>query len=332
MITLAKERLESLFGEFSRRKIIVIGDLMLDRYIWGSVSRISPEAPVPVIDIESESFRFGGAANVTYNIMTLGADVIPVGVIGEDGSGEIIKQLFKEKGFPTDGLIIDKGRPTTVKTRVIAHNQHVVRTDREARHGISSNIQVQIIDFLKTCLDDADGIIMEDYDKGLLVPSFIEEAIGLARERDKMVFVDPKFDQFFDYRDVNLFKPNRKEAADKLGFRLDTDEALKIAGEKLMSQLRCKALLITLGEEGMALFESETPWLKVPTQAVKVHDVSGAGDTVIATMAVAMTAGSSLREAATIANHAAGIVCGEVGIVPINSERLFDALREEIEV
>lgn len=331
MIVFSVERLRKLFGQFVNQKIVVLGDLMLDRYIWGRVSRISPEAPVPVVEIESESFRFGGAANVAHNVCSLGTEVIPVGVIGDDGSGEVLKNLFKETDFPTDGLFMDHERSTTVKTRIIAHSQHVVRTDREIRRGISRKIQRQILDFLEDCLDDVDGIIIEDYNKGLLVPSFIEGVLGLAEKWNKLVFVDPKFDQFFDYRGVTLFKPNRKEVAAKLGVRLDSDSALARAGEKLLNRLECKALLITLGEEGMALFEPEKSWIKIPTRAVKVHDVSGAGDTVIATMAVSMASGSNLQEAATIATYAAGIVCGEVGIVPVDRERLFQSLQEVVE-
>ena len=328
MVKFSVERLNKLFAEFPNQKIIVIGDIMLDRYLWGTVSRISPEAPVPVVEIESESFRFGGAANVAYNVLTLGAKVIPIGIIGDDGSGVILKQLFQEKGFPVEGLIVDKERPTIVKTRVIAHSQHVVRTDREVRSPISARVQRIILDFFEEHLDDVGGIILEDYNKGLLVPRFIKNVIKLAKEHGKMVFVDPKFDNFFEYREVTLFKPNRKEVADKLGFRLDTTEDMERAGQKILDRLNCEALLITLGEEGMILFQPGKPWIKIPTRAVKVHDVSGAGDTVIATIAVAMTAGANLREAATIANHAAGLVCGEVGIVPVDKERLFQSLKQ----
>jgi len=331
MITFTKERLNTLFEKMKQQKIIVIGDLMLDRYIWGRVSRISPEAPVPVIDIESESFRFGGAANVTYNVKTLGAEVMPVGIIGDDGSGIRLKKLFGEKDLPVDGLIIDQDRPTTVKTRIIAHNQHVVRTDREMRHPLSRKVQDRLVDFIKAHLSELSGIILEDYNKGLLVPRFIHTVIEMAGKRNVMVFVDPKFDHFFEYQNVTVFKPNRKEVVDRMGLRLDSDEAIERVGEKLMERLRCKYLLITLGEEGMMLFEPGKEPNKVPTRAVKVHDVSGAGDTVIAAMTTAMTAGASVQEAASIANHAAGIVCGEVGIVPIDRDRLYESLLEDME-
>jgi len=330
MIVFEAKRLQALFKAFSGRKIIVAGDVMLDRYLWGQISRISPEAPVPVVDIASETCRVGGAANVTYNVHSLGASVIPVGVIGDDASGVKLKELFREKGFPTEGLIVDGARPTTVKTRIIAHNQHVVRTDREIRDGISTSVQNDLMTVIKAHIEDADGIILEDYNKGLFVPPFIQNVIQSARDNDKLTFVDPKFDNFFDFQDVTLFKPNRKEAADKLGIRLDDDEALSKAGSSLLEQLKCQAVLITLGGEGMALFEPGKAWQKVGTRAVQVHDVSGAGDTVIAAMAVAMTSGAALKEAATLANHAAGLACGEVGIVPINTEKLLQDIMDDI--
>jgi rfaE bifunctional protein kinase chain/domain len=322
MIAFSQQRLKELFGEFNKRKIIVVGDLMLDRYIWGLVSRISPEAPVPIVNVESESFRFGGAANVSHNVLSLGALAIPVGVIGNDSTGEKLKQLFVEKGFPTQGLIGDDDRPTTVKTRIIAHGQQVVRIDREETHPISCEIQKRILNFIEASIEGADGIILEDYNKGLLVSNFIEDIIAIARVHGKMVFVDPKFDHFFEFKQITLFKPNLKETANRLGIRLDSDEALEKTGLKLLTKLNCEVVLITLGEEGMALFERGQSMIKIPTRAVKVHDVSGAGDTVIATMAVAMTSGASPQEAATLANHAAGIVCAEVGIVPIERDKL----------
>jgi rfaE bifunctional protein kinase chain/domain len=326
MIKFSGDRLKTLFRKFSDQTIIVVGDIMLDRYLWGNVARISPEAPVPIVEIKSESFRFGGAANVMQNVKALGANVVPVGVVGKDSSGKILKELLIEEGLQSTGIIEVSGRPTTVKTRVIAHNQHVVRTDREIRDGISNKVQNQLMRFLEEEIVNADGIILEDYNKGLLVPQFIRDVIQLAHKHNKKVLVDPKFDHFFEYHGVNLFKPNRKEVSERLGVRLDSDETLEKTGEKLLRRLECEALLITLGEEGMALFERDGPWSKVPTRAVKVHDVSGAGDTVIATMAVSLTSGSTLQEAATVANHAAGIVCGEVGIVPVDKDTLFKTL------
>lgn len=331
MIQFSRDRLTKIFDAFSEKRIVVIGDLMLDRYLWGSVTRISPEAPVPVVDVDRETFEFGGAANVVQNVQALHAKVIPVGVIGNDRSGERIKDLFMKKGLITDGLIIDKGRPTTVKTRVIADSHHIVRTDREEKRGISKQIQNKIVEYVKNHIKDVDSIILQDYNKGLLVPHLITALIRLATERNKHVYVDPKFDHFFDYKGVTVFKPNMKEVMDKLGIRLNSDDVLGKAGKKLLNELQCQAVLITMGELGIALFEKEKPWIKIPTRAVKVHDVSGAGDTVIAALAVAIAAGANFREAATIANHAAGLVCEEVGIVPVNRDRLFQTMFDEIQ-
>jgi len=326
MVEITQDRLKNLFKTFDSQKLIVIGDLMLDSYIWGRVNRISPEAPVPVVDVDNVSFCLGGAANVCYNVLTLGASVVPIGVIGNDNEGAILKTLFQEKGFPVHGLIEDDLRVTTVKTRIMAEGQHVVRTDREVKDPIPIETQQKIFNLLASELEEADGIILEDYNKGLLIPETIREIIAITNRSGKKVFVDPKFDHFFQYKYVTLFKPNRKEAADRLGFRLNSDENLAKAGTRLLKELECDAVMITLGEEGMILFEKNHPPMKVPTLAVHVHDVSGAGDTVIATMAVALCAGATLREAATLANHAAGIVVGEVGITPINKDRLLKTM------
>jgi D-glycero-beta-D-manno-heptose-7-phosphate kinase len=326
-----KNRLEALFASFSGKTIMVIGDLMLDRYLWGRVSRISPEAPVPVVEVDSESSRLGGAANVSYNVLSLGARAIPLGIVGSDAEGELLKRMFQEKGFPTDGILTDANRFTTVKTRIIAHHQHVVRTDREVREGISKETQDKLMARFESRLSSLDGIILEDYNKGLLVPEFIGRVVARAREKGKMVFVDPKYDHFFEYRGATLFKPNKKEASDRLGLKLDSDGAFRSALNRLMDELDCGAVLITLGEEGMILQERGREIMKIPTRAVKVHDVSGAGDTVIAAMAVVMSAGGSAEEAAMIANQAAGIVCGEVGIIPVDKHVLFQKMAEEAE-
>ena len=330
MINFSKQRIKKLFSSFQDKKIVVVGDLMLDHYIWGSVAKISPEAPVPVVDVQKESYRFGGAANVINNLKNLGADVFPIGVLGQDRGGELLINLFQKEDLSVEGLICAPQRTTTIKTRIIAHNQHVVRIDREIKSAIQAKIQKKIIDLLKTHLNDADGLILEDYNKGLLTPALIEKIIKLARDKDIRIMVDPKFDNFFAYKNTTLFKPNRKEIADKLGVTLKTKENIIAAGKKLQQRLHCQAVLITLGEEGMILFDTEEEPLTISTKAVKVHDVSGAGDTVIATLAVAVAAGANFREAASIANYAAGIVCGEVGIVPVNFNHLLDIMLQTV--
>lgn len=328
MIRFSKKRLDDLLEQFSGKKIAIVGDLMLDHYVWGNVSRISPEAPVPVVEVESETVRFGGAANVANNVLSLGTVACPVGIVGDDVHGRRIRTLFEERGVSTDGILTVPGRPTTVKTRIMAHNQHVVRTDWENKKTIDPEIEEQILSFLSHMIRTFDGIILEDYNKGLLTGPLIQQIINLAQE--KKIFVDPKYNHFFDYRGVTLFKPNRKEAEDRLNMPMKSFEDRRVAGNRLMERLECESVMITLGEEGLILFERDGQCTEVPTKAVKVHDVSGAGDTVIATMAVAVTAGATFKEAATLANHAAGIVVGKVGIEPIHVGDLKQAMLDEI--
>ena len=310
------------------KRIAIIGDLMLDRYIWGSVARISPEAPVPVVELDHEQDRLGGAANVAKNIKSLGGEPILVGVIGADNSGKRLHEIVRESGFPSDGIVVDGTRPTTVKTRVIAHNQHVVRIDREAKTDISYIIQNKILDVLRSRLHTLDGIIIEDYNKGVVVKGLITQIIQLAREIDKPVTIDPKFNNFFEYQHATVFKPNRKEVEEVLGKRLKDQAAINEAGKLLLEKLQARNILLTLGENGMTLFESDGSVSSVETMARNVADVSGAGDTVISTLTVALTGNANIREAATIANFAGGIVCGYVGIVPIDKEELFSTIAE----
>ncbi|HUN66832.1 MAG TPA: D-glycero-beta-D-manno-heptose-7-phosphate kinase [Bacteroidota bacterium] len=308
------------------RRIAVIGDLMVDRYIWGSVSRISPEAPVPVIDMDQEQDRLGGAANVAKNIKSLGGNPLLIGIIGADNSGKRLHEIVRESEFSTEGIVVDGTRPTTVKTRVIAHSQHVVRIDREQKSDISFIIQNRIMDILRHQIDAIDGIIIEDYNKGVVVKGLIKQVIDLARETRKPITIDPKFNNFFEYQHVTVFKPNRKEVEEVLGRRLKTPEEIQEAGRDLLQKLRAANVLLTLGEHGMMLFESGGAISSVPTMARNVADVSGAGDTVIATLTMALAAGAGVREAATLANFAGGIVCGYVGIVPIDKRELRDSI------
>ena len=326
MVRLERGRVKQLLKSFEGKKVLVLGDLMLDRYLWGEVSRLSPEAPVPIVEIRDEYSRLGGAANVGNNILSLGAVPYLVGLVGADNSGRELVAILKESGFPSDGIIVDPSRPTTVKTRVIAHTQHVVRTDREVRDPISPEIEQRVKETLDRLLPEMDAVILEDYNKGLLTPSVIRYAISRSKEAGKIVTVDPKFDNFFAFQGVTVFKPNRREVEQALGVRLQTREEIARAAQTLFQRLNCECLLITLGEQGMALFNSRNEARFVPTRARKVHDVSGAGDTVISTLTLALTAGASFEEAASLANHAAGIVCGEVGIVPITPEALLEGM------
>lgn len=329
MFEFSKERLEELKNNFSGKKIAVVGDLMLDGYFWGNVSRVSPEAPVPVVEIDDEFFRFGGAANVALNILKLGGTPFPIGIIGNDSNGNIFRNLLAKNSITDKGIISDSARPTTTKTRVIANNQHIVRIDKENKLPIDAGTEKNIIEQIKKNFDQFDGIILEDYNKGVLTNNVISEIISLAKAKNKIVTVDPKFLNFFSYSGVTVFKPNRKETEDALRMHLRTADDIENAGKTLLDRLNAKYVLITLGEGGMAIFEKGKNHSVIATKARKVADVSGAGDTVIATLTMALSAGAAISESAYLANYAGGIVCGEVGIVPIEIDKLFQNILED---
>ncbi len=329
MVDISNERLLSLKNSFSGKKIAVLGDMMLDGYYWGDVKRISPEAPVPILEIENEFFRFGGAANCALNLLKLGAVPIPVGIIGYDNNGSIFKSLLQENGIEDEGIITDDERPTTTKTRVIANNQHVVRIDKESKSYLDKNSEDKILTYLKSKISELDGLILQDYNKGVLTPSLIKNIIELANKNDVLTTVDPKFDNFFLYKNVTVFKPNRKETENVFGIRIRSEEEILSAGKNLLQKLNAKYILLTLGEGGLAVFSKEEKIRRMPTKARKVADVSGAGDTVISTLTLAMSAGADIYEACYLSNYAAGIVCGEVGIVPIEKDVLFDTILKD---
>jgi len=329
MVNLSTQRLDELKKNFAGKKIAVIGDMMLDCYFWGDVKRISPEAPVPVVEVGDEFYRFGGAANVALNVLKLGGIPFPIGVIGHDNDGKIFTSLINENQMHSDGIFIDDTRPTTAKTRVIAHNQHVVRIDKESKDYLNEEMRKKIFSYLESHLKKLDGIILQDYNKGLLTPELIEKITHLANNNDILITVDPKFNNFFAYKNVTVFKPNRKEAEDVLGMKIRTASDVSSAGKKILERLNAKNVLLTLGEEGIAIFEEHQPEKRMPTKAIKVADVSGAGDTVISTLTMALAANANILEACYLANYAAGIVCGEVGIVPIEIDRLFKVISED---
>jgi len=330
MMNVSFKKLNSLKNNFFGKRVAIIGDIMLDCYFWGGVSRVSPEAPVPVVEVDEEFFRFGGAMNVAYNILKLGGTPYPIGVIGNDNDGKIIRKLMKETGITDKGIVIDPKRPTTAKTRVIADKQHIVRIDKEKTAVISPTIEKKILGLLKKELNKLDAIILQDYNKGVLTGNLIKQIIKLADSTNIIVTVDPKFMNFFSYKNVTVFKPNRKETEDAFGIRIKTEEDITKAGFRLLEQLNCKNVLLTLGEKGIALFEKGKPERRIPTIARKVSDVSGAGDTVISTLTMALSAGAEIFDAAYLANYAGGLVCQEVGIVPIELNTLFKAVSKEL--
>ncbi|QQS36739.1 MAG: D-glycero-beta-D-manno-heptose-7-phosphate kinase [Ignavibacteriales bacterium] len=329
MIRISSARLNTLKNNFKGKKIAVIGDMMLDCYFWGDVKRISPEAPVPVVEVENEFFRFGGAANVALNLVKLNCRPIPVGVIGYDTYGTIFTALMKENKLSSNGIIIDDTRPTTAKTRVIADKQHVVRIDKENKTYLDEKIQNRVMDFIRKNIKKFDGIILQDYNKGVLTPEIINNVIELANKNNVLITVDPKFNNFFNYKNVTVFKPNRKEAEDVLGMKIRTDKDIAKAGKELREKLNAKYILLTLGADGIAVFEKGTEVKRMPTKARKVADVSGAGDTVISTLTVTLAAGANILEASYLANYAGGIVCEEVGIIPIELDKLFTTVARE---
>jgi len=329
MVILTTNRIKQLKNNFKGLKIAIIGDMMLDGYFWGDVKRISPEAPVPVIEVENEFFRFGGAANVALNVLKLGGVPVPMGVIGNDNDGTIFTSLLKEALMVSDGIIIDDSRPTSAKTRVIAGSQHVVRIDKESKKDVSPKTEKKLFDYLSSQIKNLDGIILQDYNKGVLTSGLIKKIINLANEKNVLITVDPKFNNFFEYKNVTVFKPNRKEAEDILAMKIKTDKDVIKAGQVILEKLKAKNILLTLGAEGIAVFEKGKEEKRMPTKARKAADVSGAGDTVIATLTMALAAGGNILEASYLANYAAGIVCEEVGIVPIEAAKLFETVERE---
>ena len=329
-MNITEAKLKSILKRSKGRKIAIIGDVMLDKYVYGTISRISPEAPVPVVDIDKTEFRLGGAANVANNIKALEAEPVLIGVIGNDYDSKHYLDVMRALGLSTVGIIKDNSRPTTAKTRVIAHSQHVLRVDSEIKDDINTSTGKKIIDYLNRNIRSFAAVILQDYNKGVLTSGMISKIISIAKKYNKPVYVDPKFHNFFEYRDVTVFKPNRKETADILAMKIDGEESVKEAGRKLIDKLNCEYLVLTRGEKGMMLFDKEknkTVILNIPTKARKVADVSGAGDTVISTIAVMLAGGANIIESVMLANQAAGIVCEEVGIIPITKKALLDSYK-----
>jgi D-glycero-beta-D-manno-heptose-7-phosphate kinase len=298
---------------FRGKRILVIGDIMLDRFIWGSVTRISPEAPVPVVEIKSETMCLGGAANVSVNVRSLGGCPVPFGVVGDDFVGKTVQSEFRKMGVPVKGLVVDKERPTSTKTRIIAHQQQICRTDREQRTPISAAIQAKVFHAFRNLLDSAEAVVVSDYAKGMITASLMKQILPLARSARKIVCVDPKSSDLAVYRPATVITPNKMEAEQATGIKISVKHDLVRAGRRILDQTRAEYLIITQGESGMALFEGDSPVIQIPTVAREVFDVTGAGDTVVSTLALSLAAGLSIQEAAVLSNIAAGIVVGKLG-------------------
>lgn len=327
---LSQPRIHKILSKFNKAKVLVIGDLMLDEFIWGSVSRISPEAPVPVVLIDKSSFMPGGASNVMNNIRSLGGQVYACGVIGQDQNGAILADELRQRAVNTDGIFVEPLKPTIKKTRIIAQHQQVVRVDKETHGLISPEVHSRISNFIEKVIKDVDAVIIEDYGKGLIQPKLIKHVIKLAKQNKKIIAVDPKEDHFSYYKGVDIVTPNLHEASSASHTKIKDKQSLEIAAGKIIKKLSCKALLITLGEQGMALFESGKRMVQIPTIAREVFDVSGAGDTVIALFTLAKSVGASMKEAAYISNVAAGIVVGKLGVAVVKPQELKRQLKKII--
>ena len=316
-------------GRFPSCRLLVVGDIMLDEYVWGNVKRVSPEAPVPVVAVTRDTKGLGGAANVALNVACLGAGVQVAGLVGADPAGREIARLLRKRGIGVTGLVVDPDRPTTVKTRVIAHQQQVVRIDRENHEPPTERARKALRKHVLTALDGSDGVVLSDYRKGALSRELVEEVAAAARKKGVFVAVDPKQTDFAFYRGCTLITPNVAEAEAALGGREFTgDLDIWEGGKAILRKTGARAVLLTRGEEGMSLVErGRRPFFHIPAQGRHVFDVTGAGDTVIGTLATGLGVGATLRDAALLANVAAGVVVGEVGTAPITVEKLTRTLR-----
>ena len=325
-----KKRFFEIISQFKKARILVIGDFILDHFIWGKVERISPEAPVPVVHVQKDSYMPGGSLNVANNIHTLGGIVYPVGVVGRDREGRMLRKVIRQAGIDPGGIVYDRHRPTALKTRVIAHSQQVVRFDREKTECVSDEIQKNILKFFRQRLSACDVIIIEDYGKGVIEETLLKEVVHLARKQKKPVLVDPKEKHFSYYQGVTAITPNRKEAYGGFlnGRAEDREYSLDEVGWGLVRQLNSEAVLMTLGEDGMALYERNGSKTTIPTAAREVFDVSGAGDTVIAVFGLALACGAKMKEAAVISNLAAGIVVGKLGTATVSQDELKQAVQK----
>jgi rfaE bifunctional protein kinase chain/domain len=321
--------IESNLESFRSKRIAVIGDIMLDKYIFGHVSRISPEYPVPVVDVTHEDHRLGGAANVALNTLSLGAETILFGITGADSNREILLELFRERGLAADGLICDPSRPTTSKTRILSQNHHITRVDVESRKEIDTAIEQSVLDSFERVIDTIDAIVLEDYNKGLLTEKLIRSIIATAKERGIPVLVDPKLRNFFAYRGCTIFKPNLSEMAASLGIVLHNNDAeVEEACRRLREKLQADTIVVTRSDKGMTLFNGT--FTHIEATSIDVADVSGAGDTVIGMLALGAASEIDIVTNATIANLAAGTVCQEVGAVPVKAEKLIKAFQEHL--
>ncbi|CAN5521009.1 hypothetical protein BH10ACI2_BH10ACI2_15250 [soil metagenome] len=315
-----------IFDKILGLKILVVGDVMLDRYWWGGVNRISPEAPVPIVQLEKTSLVAGGAANVAANLSGLGAIPFLFGIKGDDDEGKLMTGVLSEAGIENHSIVPISGRKTTIKTRIVAHGQHVVRIDQESTEPLSDTVADNVLERLSDAVQDSDAVIISDYAKGLLSNRVLTGLIGFANSENKLIVVDPKGRDFNKYKGATVITPNKREAADAAGLEPNSVNMVPNAGTQLIETLGLKALLITEGENGMTLFQSTGEPAHFETLAQEVYDVTGAGDTVIATFTASVAAGSDFIDAVRLANAAAGIVVGHIGTTKVTRDDLVNFL------
>jgi D-beta-D-heptose 7-phosphate kinase/D-beta-D-heptose 1-phosphate adenosyltransferase len=318
--------LEARVRSFHQKRVVVIGDVILDRYLWGSATRVSPEAPVLVVDVDREELRLGGAANVAQNVRALGATPVLIGVVGSDPSAQHLKRELHAREVDAEGGVVsDPGRRTTLKTRIIAHHQQVLRADEESREPLSADVTEELWRRVEKALPTASAVLVSDYGKGVVSPDLLNRLLPELKRRGIPCAVDPKEEHFESYRGVSVITPNLAEASQAWGRRIRNDDELIEAGFGLRRRLDAESVLITRGEEGMSLF-TEEGHTHFPTRARRVYDVTGAGDTVVATIATALAAGTPLPEACVLANHAAGLVVAELGTAVATASLLVESL------
>ena len=315
-------KLINILEQFKNKKILVIGDVMLDKYIWGNVSRISPEAPVQVVNVLKETYAPGGAANVANNISALNAQVVMVGIVGNDIMKDKLIEELKKRNMEVNGIFIDSNKPTIQKVRVIGRSQQLLRFDYEKKGSADIKTENDIFDFVSKKVDEVNAIVVSDYAKGVITKSLMEKLIELCKEKNKIIVVDPKPKHKDFYKNASLITPNNTEAHQMTHFlEEEVDSNVEKMGKELLEELN-STILITKGEKGMSLFEKDGKITNIPTFAKEVYDIIGAGDTSVATVTLALASGASFEEAAIIANHAAGITVGKVGTSTVSIEEL----------
>lgn len=321
---------KKIIKKFEKTRILVMGDLMIDEYLVGRCRRISPEAPVPIVEVSRREFRLGGAANVANNLTSLGARVNICAVTGQDGIGRLAHEECARQNVNSEAVFCDPGRPTTLKTRIIAHNQQIARTDIEKSAEIDENIRKKVVNYLNDHIDDFDAVIISDYSKGFINKKLLDETLPIIKKHKKITNVDPKVANFYHYRSVTCITPNRKELSDVLGYEVEDDEKLVSGGRAVLNDLSLSSLLVTLGESGMCLFTQDGTAYMLPACARAVYDVTGAGDTVISVFTLALAAGADYKSAAIISNIAAGEVVAKLGTSTIGSGELIEAIKSHI--